>query len=237
MSSPLTHRRTIIVAALMMLGSGPPGDGSRQADQDALKPYAGWVGEWKGTGQPQRNNPRGAWRESADWAWSLTPDSAALRMTVRGGKYLKAATLRPGGEAKRFVLEAELPDGSRRRFTGQANARGALVFKPEDQPAGPIARLTLTPLHETRFLLLIEGTTDAGGPPTRLAEVGYTRQGVAFAAGDSYPVCIVTEGRGTIRVSHDGKDYWVCCTGCKDLFDEDPAGVIAEAEARKQAGK
>jgi hypothetical protein len=24
----------------------------------------------------------------------------------------------------------------------------------------------------------------------------------------------VTDGRGTIQVSYQGKSYWVCCSGC-----------------------
>ena len=54
----------------------------------------------------------------------------------------------------------------------------------------------------------------------------------AFAAGESGPVCIVTEGRGTIQVSHKGKTYYVCCSGCKDLFTKDPEAILAEAAER-----
>jgi YHS domain-containing protein len=82
--------------------------------------------------------------------------------------------------------------------------------------------------------MLLE-SQDSGRPSfQRIAEVGYTRQGVAFAAGESYPLCIVTDGRGTIEVKHQGMSYWVCCSGCKELFQDDPAGVIAEAEARRK---
>ena len=42
---------------------------------------------------------------------------------------------------------------------------------------------------------------------------------MAFAVGDSYPACLVTGGRGTIEVKHEGKSYWVCCSGCKELFE------------------
>jgi hypothetical protein len=231
------NRRALVLtcsaAWLLAAWPAPLRAGDRQADQRALKTYAGLVGSWKGTGQPQRSSARGAWRESAEWTWALTPGSAALRMTVDGGKYINSFTLKRADEPGRFLAEAVLADGSHRAFAGKPGARGAVVLEPVEPVAGGVARLTLTPLHETRFLLLIEGRNGAAGPVGRLAEVGYTRQGVAFAVGDSYPICVVTGGRGTIRVSHQGKEYWVCCTGCKDLFEEDPAGVIAEAEARK----
>lgn len=207
------------------------GEGSRRADQAALGAFGGLVGSWKGTGQPQRNSPRGAWRESAEWAWQLTPDSAALKLTVDAGKFLKTLTLRPAAEPGHFLAEVEPAEGPVRRYEGAENSRHALTLHPVAEPAGNLASLTLTPLHETRFLLLLEGPRSTASP-TRLAEVGYTRQGVSFAVGDSYPVCIVTGGRGTTRVSHKGKEYWVCCSGCKELFDEDPEAVIAEAAAR-----
>ena len=54
--------------------------------------------------------------------------------------------------------------------------------------------------------------------------------------------CIVTEGKGTSKVSYKGKTYWVCCSGCRDAFLDDPEGVLADArqranERKKQAKK
>lgn len=226
-------KRLASVALVILLpGATPSAPGDRAADQEALRTYAGLVGTWKGTGQPQRNSARGAWRETGQWAWSQTADSAALRWTSEGSPYLRTLTLKPGGGEGRFVAEIRLPDGAVCRFLGQTGARGALVLNPEADAAAALARVTLTPLHDSRFLLLLEGPAE-GSATARLGEVGFTRQGVAFAQGDSYPECIVTGGRGTIRVSHAGRDYWVCCTGCKDLFTDDPAGVLADAAARQ----
>jgi YHS domain-containing protein len=42
---------------------------------------------------------------------------------------------------------------------------------------------------------------------------------------------------GTIEVEYEGKTYFVCCGGCKDLFEEDPAGVLADYRERKAAEK
>src|SRR4051794_24785104 len=76
----------------------------RRADQDALKPLAGLVGGWKnGVGQVERGRAKGAWTESASWAWKLTNDSAALEVKVARGKYLKSGLLRPGREPGTFA--------------------------------------------------------------------------------------------------------------------------------------
>ncbi len=215
------------VLLLMCAWDEPP---KRAADQAALKPFAGLVGEWKGTGLPQRGSARGAWTESADWSWKLTNESAALAYASPKGKYLRSALLRPAKDKGEFVLDAILADGSKRTLMGRIKERGALTLVASGDLHSGLDAITITPLHDTRFLMLL-----ADDKSTRLGEVGFTRQGVAFAAGDSTPVCIVTEGRGTIAVSHKGKTYYVCCSGCKDLFKDDPEGVLAEADRRAKA--
>jgi YHS domain-containing protein len=206
----------------------------RRADQEALKAYGPLVGQWRGVGQVQRSSAKGAWTETADWAWKLAPQAAALDLTIGKGKYLRSARLSPGPGPGTFALEATLADGSRRTFHGTAGERDKLVLTADGPPAEGLHRITLTPLHETRFLLLLEVQDPDNRLFHRLGEVGYTRQGVAFAAGESYPLCIVTDGRGTMQVKYQDRTYWVCCSGCKDLFEEDPAGVIAAAEARRK---
>ncbi|MCE9603637.1 MAG: YHS domain-containing protein [Planctomycetia bacterium] len=36
-----------------------------------------------------------------------------------------------------------------------------------------------------------------------------------------------------MALTYKGKTYYVCCTGCKDLFEAEPEKTIAEYEARK----
>ena len=209
----------------------------RRADQEALKAYAPLVGSWRGVGQVERGRTKGFWRESADWAWKLTSDSAGLEMTVKTGKYLKSGVLRPGKVFGEFAFEATLVDGTSRTFAGEAvGDRKRLVLTADAKaPAGGVRRVSITPLHDTRLLVLLEAEDPERHTFSRLGEVGYTREGVAFAAGESYPLCVVTEGRGTIQVSYKGKTYWVCCSGCRDLFNDDPESVLVEAAAREKA--
>jgi YHS domain-containing protein len=210
---------------------------SRRTDQEALKAYAPLVGSWRGVGQVERGRARGFWRESADWAWKLTSDSAGLEMTVKTGKYLKAGVLRPGKAPGAFVFEATLADGTSRTFAGAAvGDRKRLVLTADAKAAaGGVRRVSIDPLHDTRVLVLLEAEDPERHTFSRLGEVGYTREGVAFASDESYPLCVVTEGRGTIQVSYKGKTYWVCCTGCRDLFNDHPERVLAEAAAREKA--
>ena len=210
----------------------PPG---RLADQEALAPIAAIVGDWRGTGQVRRGSTAGAWRESSLWSWDLSRDEASLVIKVEDGRFLKSGRLRPDPETPgAFRFETILDDDSAGHFAGRPDDRGRLVLEATDATdAEGVARITLTPLHETRLLVLYESRRPGTSLFIRLGEVGYTREGVAFASGDGQPVCIVTGGRGTIPVSHEGKTYYVCCSGCRDLFEEDPEAIIADAEAER----
>ena len=66
-----------------------------------------------------------------------------------------------------------------------------------------------------------------------LAEIGYTRKGSGFGKGSTGPECIVTGGFGSMKVSFKGQEYYVCCTGCRDLFNDNPEAVLAEYKQRK----
>ncbi len=221
-----------LFVSIAMAAPAPSTAADRRTDQAALKTYGSLVGRWKGVGQPQRGSTRGSWTEAGDWSWKLSNDSASMELVLKGGKYLKGAELRPGAEDGTFVLNATLTDGATREFAGKPGDKGKLPLTANEGEG--LSRITLTPLHETRFLLLLE-ERDASGNFSRLGEVGFTRQGVAFALGESGPTCIVTEGRGTIPVKYQGQTYYVCCSGCKELFDENPEAALAEAKARDDA--
>jgi YHS domain-containing protein len=230
-------RRWVAILAMALPGLSAPAEPSsgRQAAQEALKPYGALVGSWKGVGQPQRSSSKGAWIEKAAWSWKLSQDDAALELSVERGKWLKSARLTRGTEPGSFVLTAVMADDGSRSFSGRPKDHQSLVLTAEGEGSEGVRRITIRPLHETRFTLLLEGRDPSGSSFFRLAEVGYTREGVTFAAGDSHPTCIVTQGRGTIQVKYQGKTYWVCCSGCKELFEADPAAMIAEAAERDKS--
>jgi ribosomal protein L24E len=69
----------------------------------------------------------------------------------------------------------------------------------------------------------------------RYDTVSTQREGTSFAINDSdygERTCIISQGLGTMSVSYKGKSYWVCCSGCKAAFEDDPETWIARAEKR-----
>ena len=206
------------------------------ADKSRLAPLQDYVGEWRGVGQPRRGITRGAWSEDAAWQWQFKEARAALVANIDDGKYFSSARLLPGSEEGTFELIATLPDGkTEEHYVGKINDDDQLVLdavKPsEDRPARITIRMVAA---GKRLLVLLERQVGDTDRYLRIAEVGYTRKGSGFGTGPSYPECVVTGGYATIEVKHEGKTYKVCCQGCKDLFEMDPAGVLAEYRQRKE---
>jgi YHS domain-containing protein len=201
---------------------------SDRAAKEALAPFNDLIGGWRGAGQPRRNSTAGAWIEKAEWIWEFDGGTPGIRYAVKDGKLLESALVTWDGEAKLFRLKAKLAGDVEREYSGKFAGKQLVLDSPADEQ-GYAHRITVTPLNEKRTLVLFERRKADQSFFTRVAEVGYTREGTSLAVeGLDGPECIVTGGKGTIAVSYQGETYYVCCTGCKSVFDDDPAGTIAE---------
>lgn len=210
-----------------------PSAATSRATVESLKDFQGLIGEWRGIGQPRRGSRQGTWQETAEGVWKLTGPAPGISWQVEEGKLWKSFRLVPGDNDQPFVIDMQVDDDQLRRYSGKMiDDRLVVESLPDD--AGEVYRLTLTWLNADRCLLLSEKRQSTQSFHQRIAEVAYQRQGTKLAAKDgSGPECIVTGGLGTIAVSHEGKTYYVCCTGCRDAFNDDPAGILAEWQARK----
>src|SRR5262245_12074389 len=215
-----------------------------ELDKQALTPLQVFVGEWRGVGQPRRGSTVGAWIEKSEWAWKFEKDAAALVFATPqekegAGKYFVAGRLERGEKEGQFRFIGTLPDGKTQlTYTGSQEKDGRLVLAADDVPESSPSRIALRTVAEgQRLLILYERRLGKSDNYTRLAEVGFTREGGNFAKAVVERECVVTGGAGTIQVSYKGQSYWVCCTGCRDLFNDNPEQVLAEYRARKEAEK
>ena len=210
-----------------------------RADKEALAPLQGFVGKWKGAGFLRRGSTKGAWREDSAWAWKFSDGRACLEFSSPGARHLRRGQLAAAEKSGRYVLNAELPDeGGNARYRGVKNKDGKLVFElleAERKNSPAPARISINLLAAgKRLVVLYEGKNARSGRHYRLGEVGYTLSGTSISSGSGQPECIVTGGRGTIRVEHKGKSYTVCCKGCLEAFREDPEAVLSEWGTRKK---
>lgn len=210
---------------------------------DKFKALQGLVGDWKGVAQPQRGSTKGSWIEKASWAWKFGEKSASLDLAIDGGKLFKTAklTAEPAKEptaTPTLTLQVTTDDAKSLVYTGALDDEGKLVLETSEAPEGLPKRISIRMVAGgDRLLVLYERKSGLGTNLVRLAEVGYTRTGSQFGKGAVQPECVVTGGYGSIQVTHNGKMYWVCCTGCQDYFNENPEQVLADYAERKAAEK
>ena len=222
---------------LLAADDQPPADFAAQKERLAkMQPL---VGQWRGVGQPQRGSTKDSWIAEADWAWNFDKGAASLVGTLPKGRYFKSLKLTPGKEPGAFELSAALTDEDAALvYAGKLDETDRLVLTAAEPRDGLPARISLRFVAENdRLLVLLEKKSAASDQLTRLAEVGYTRQGSGFGKNVSQRECVVTGGLGTIEVSFEGKTYFVCCTGCRDYFNDNPKEVLADYIARKEAEK
>lgn len=194
------------------------------------------IGGWKGVGQPQRGSTKDSWTEQADWAWKFSPARTTMFARTEQSKYFAKVEMVAEGKAGEYTLLATPKDGGEAiTYQGSLDKDERLVLEQKSAPAGMPQRISLRFVADgKRLLMLYEGKTQFSDQLVRLAEVGYTRVGSGFGQGAQGPECVVTGGAGTMAVEYMGQKYYVCCTGCRDYFNADPAKALAEYKERKE---
>lgn len=207
--------------------------------RDALKPFQSLVAPWKGTGVPEgtrEEKQAGFWTEMVTWEWQFKNADTALVAKIDGGRHFTHAELRPLGN-DRFRLTVDTVGKEKLTFDGEYKD-SRLTVERTDEKTKETQRLVFRLLHANRITYQYETKADGRTMFARKYQVGWTSQAEPFAnAGSTDPECVVSGGKGTISVTHKGKTYYVCCTGCRDEFKENPEKYIAEFEAKQKAKK
>lgn len=227
-------RYLAVLFTALMIGADRPD--AEVNGKRALSKLQDYVGQWRGVGQVRRGSTQGAWSETSDWAWKFTDGNASLTFKVDDAKYFATGTLRAVDAEGAFELTAE-SENSKVTYVGRLDDTGTLVLDAADAPDGQPARISIRQVADGKRMLVLFERRVGTDRFLRMAEVGYTREGSDFGKGTNYIECVVTGGVGTMPVMHEGKTYYVCCTGCRDLFNDDPAAVLAEYRERKESEK
>jgi len=224
----------VLVSTVVLL-AGQQDSKSTKSAKEALSQFNSLIGGWRGTAQPRRGSAAGSWRESAEWVWDFSQPAPAIRYVVTDGKLLKSARITFDEKANTFRASVELPDGTTREYSGKFE-EDHLVLNSQPDSKNEIHRLTVTRLNDKRTIVLFEKKRATSRGLARVAEVGYTREGTRLAVeGGDGPECVVTGGKGTIPITYKGQTYYVCCSGCKQAFNENPEKILAEYKQRIEA--
>ena len=204
--------------------------------REALKPLNILVGSWKGTGTPEgtmEERQKGHWAETVTWEWQFKGDDAWLTVVFDKGKHFTKGELRQV-EGNKLSFKVGNSAKETLEYTGELKGK-LLVLERKIDGLKLIERLTFSLLHDNRIVYRTETKPEAGTLLTKKYQVGLTKEGTPFAnVGPSEKDCIVTGGLGTMTVTHEGKTYYVCCSGCRDEFKANPTKYIAEWEAKRK---
>jgi hypothetical protein len=229
------------LALAVCVASAAPADAAKKKTaKKGLQVFQDFIGSWRGTGEPagtREEKLKGFWQEKIAWEWRFKGDDVWLLAKFDKGKYFSAAELRYRPDRDAYELKATTPGKETLTFSGKLEKK-RLTLERADARTKERQRLLVTLLHSNRYLYSYEVKPDGPGAYARQYQVGATKEGVAFASDDDgHPECVVSGGRGTIPVRHGGVTYYVCCTGCRDAFNDEPEKYIKEYEARKKAKK
>ncbi len=194
------------------------------------------MGEWNGSGAPDKPlaDPKDAWRETAQWSWRFKGGQPALILTIQDGKLMISGELRYLPDTKRYSFTEIGKDGEKRVYEGEAK-KGYLTLDHLDKKTGETKRLTLNSAGDgLRFIYKSAHKPDGRTLFVRDYQVAFSKKGETFAASEKKPECVVTGGLGTSTVVYKGTTYYLCCSGCRDAFNENPEKYIKESEARKK---
>jgi YHS domain-containing protein len=254
----LTKRSAYVVVMSVSMFCGSIGFVSLAALQDdsdrrdippAFAPFEYLVGSWKGQGRPKdksANQFRG-WSETHAWAWIFEKGKpVGLTLTIEGGKILSTARLSYDVERKRYRLEGNEPKpaGGPIAFEGTVSGSGKqLVLNRIGLGAKSLKmRLTLWPNANFISYTMTQDRQELGSVQfSPVIEVGLTKEGESLAGGGTAsdgPKCIVTGGAATMTLTYQGTTFPICCTGCRDEFNDSPEKYIKKASLLStQAGK
>ncbi|WP_406699510.1 YHS domain-containing protein [Singulisphaera sp. Ch08] len=204
-------------------------------------PFEHMIGSWKGTAVPFANRLKG-WSETHMWAWRFSKGQpVGMSLEFTGDKSLAKAQLSYVDDAKQYRLEGTDPEGKAIVFVGAMDKAGrALVLGRVGSAGQGKDRITIRPnTNLIRYTMDFEHQETGAPQYAKVIEVGLTKAGVSFAAGGEsadLPKCILTGGASTMSVTYQGKSYPICCSGCRDEFNEDPEKYVKKASLMTSPG-
>ncbi len=210
-----------------------------QEAREMLKELQDYIGAWKGSGGPDkaRPGPRDpVWSESLDWSWRFKGEDAWLQLQITGGKQFRRGQVRylPA----KHVYQLTLTDATGREHAYEgAIRRKILTLERTDPKSRQTQRITMNVAGDgVRFIYRLAHRNEGSTLWVKDFLVACTREGESLARAQTKNECVVSGGAGTIPVIYKGQTFWVCCSGCRDAFNENPEKYIAEFNAKK-AGK
>jgi YHS domain-containing protein len=218
--------------------AAPAADNSPKTGREALQALNDFIGEWKGTGGPDKPKPDPKdpiWKEGLEWAWKFKGDDASLVISFKDSKNYKSGEMRYLLDKKAYQLTLTDKDGKQSVFEGPLDPdKNELTLERVDPDTKATQQVVMNTAAEgVRFIYRMAHKDEGSKLFHKDFLVQATRVGETLGATEAKNVCVVSGGLGKFQVMYKGETYWVCCSGCADAFKENPEKYIAEFKAKK----
>ena len=235
------NRLLAVISPYMLLLCSAPCLASDDAEEpatakEALQALNEYIGDWKGTGDVEKAKPgsKTFWSENISWTWRFKEDDAWLAMAIKNGKLFKSGELRYSTTTKKYQLTALDPKDKKLVFEGVLK-NGLLVLERTEESKKESQQISMNVAGDgVRFNYWYK-TKPAS---KRIYNTGYlvacNKEGEALGGKSKGKECVVSGGLGKIEVSYKGETFYVCCTGCRDAFNENPEKFVKEFKAKQK---
>ncbi len=206
------------------------------AIKEALQELNYFIGDWKSTGSSVSTSApiKGFWQEKLEWSWRFKGNDAWLSVKFIDSKLFKDGELKYDPKAEKYILNLTGADGKSHTYKGPLK-RSRLELDTVLPETKETQRVTMTTAADgIRFLYYVDRKPQGGTIWTKEYKGEANKVGESLGKAAKKNLCIVTAGLGTSSVSYKGVTYYVCCSGCRDAFNENPEKYIKEWEAKKK---
>ena len=214
-----------------------PAPTDKDKTKEALAALQEFIGDWKGNGGPDKAKPAAndpIWTENLKWTWRFKGDDVWIAFEVKDGKVFKTGEIRNLLDKKKYQLTAVDKDDKKLVYDGDYNSdKGILTLERADADTKETQRVEMNTAAEgIRLIYRVSHKKDGSTVYVKDYLVQATKEGQSLGAKEKKVECVVSGGLGTIPVSFKGETFYVCCSGCKDAFNESPEKYIAEFKAK-----
>lgn len=220
-----------IALCLPLVSAGGKGEDPKEALQ-ALQDF---IGGWKGSGTNEKT--RDIWKESTAWSWRFKGKDAWLTVDFTGSKLYKVGEIRWLADNGKYQLTLVDKHDKKSVFTGELK-KGVLNLDRLNPATKDTELIKIrTVAGGVRIIYDFSVRPEGRSLAFKTYQLAYTKEGESFGSDtNKKPECVVTGGLGTMQVSYNGMTYYVCCSGCRDAFNDNPAKIVAQYLAKKKKG-
>lgn len=215
----------LAVGLLAVCGLAQAADDKTAAAKEALQKFNEFVGQWNGDAQAEKPSGLKNWKESHEWGWKFKGDDVWIIFTVKDGSFIKKGEVRYQEGKMPYKMTVTTADDKELVFEGKLDKKRLAFSRTADN--GDTQELTMFIAGGGVYLnyeyyVKTKGTTVA----KKYFVVQAKKEGESLAGGGKKPECIVSGGLGTMQVTFGGKTYYVCCSGCRDAFNDNPKKYV-----------